>query len=107
MTDPKKISDFAKEYQETYLANAQLNSALKVLRKQLYQAKYGFDINGLQPEYGEKIEVYNTGLARWQTAIRCKNGFGDYYEPFEDSCMIKPELVSHWRPFYEPELITV
>lgn len=74
--------------------------------RQLDQAKYGFDINDLQPEYDQKIEVYNTALHRWQTAFRSKNAYQDYYNPYEDSYMIKPELVSHWRPFYEPELVT-
>jgi len=105
MTNPKQVSDFAREYESIYISNGQLKSALEALRKQLDEAKYGFDIKELQPEYDQKIEVYNTALQRWQTAFRSKNGYQDYYNPYEDSCMIKPELVSHWRPYYEPELV--
>jgi len=107
MKTPKQVSVFAKEYEDTYIANVQLRAAVLELRKQLDQAKYGFDINELQPEYGEKIEVYNMALHRWQTAYRSKNAYRDYYVPYDPTCTIGAEQVSHWRPFYEPELVTV
>jgi TolA-binding protein len=39
MTTPKQVSQFAKEYTELYIANAQLNSAVKIFRQQIADLK--------------------------------------------------------------------
>lgn len=44
MTDPKGVSDFAKEYQETYIALAQCKSAYEIVKRQLSQANDRLEI---------------------------------------------------------------
>lgn len=39
MTNPKQISDFAKEYQQTFMALTQLKSAYEIIRKERDELK--------------------------------------------------------------------
>lgn len=47
MTTPKAVSDFAKEYQQLYIANCQLNGVLEINRRQI---KLAVDFCNEHPE---------------------------------------------------------
>lgn len=74
MTEPKQVSDFAKEYQQMYIGLGQCKSAYEILRKQLDERKavQAETINGLSNEFKAK---FNTALDRYDELRNARGKF--------------------------------